>query len=63
MFDFEFVFLGHPGVSLGYYISSFLVCFLAYMEKHKTATGNVLPTEERMDVQRKFHSAVVRLRK
>ena len=63
MFDFEFAFLGHPGISLGYYVGDFFACFLMYMDKHKATMGIVLSSEKRIDCQQQFQKAAVCLSK
>ena len=63
MFDFEFVFLGHPGITLGYYVGSFFPCFLIYMDKHKATTGTMMSPEKRIDKQQEFQNAAVCLSK
>ena len=63
MFDFEWAFLGHPGISLGYYVGNFLACFLMYIDKHEATTRTMLSTEKRMDKQHGFQKAVLCLSK
>ena len=55
MFDFEVVTLGHPGVTLGYYVVSFFVCFLVRM----TNLGIVPRDDDAKDLKEQFQNAVV----
>ena len=53
MFDFEIVTLGHPGVTIRYFVTSFFTCFLVRMK-------NLLPCSEgAKDLKQEFHHAVV----